>query len=77
MTSSASRRLKRAIARLRRSPAYPPVDAGLSSKEFQAVADERLRNLERQLDEVKMRVNGLIFMLAGTVAAQVILRLFG
>jgi hypothetical protein len=77
MTSSASRRLKRAIARLRRPPVDPPVGAGLSSKEFQAVADERLRNLERQLDEVKMRVNGLIFMLAGTVAAQVILRLFG
>ncbi len=42
---------------------------------FRAVIEERLRNLERQLDEVKGRVNGLIFMLGGAVAAQFVLRL--
>jgi hypothetical protein len=36
---------------------------------------ERLRGLERQIDEVKGRVNGLIFLLAGTVAAQLLIRL--
>ncbi|MEX0785122.1 MAG: hypothetical protein WD939_00650 [Dehalococcoidia bacterium] len=39
------------------------------------MVDERLRYLERQLDEVKTRVNGLLFLLAGTVATQLILRL--
>ncbi len=43
---------------------------------FQAVVEERLRNLEAEVAEVKGRVNGLIFLIAGTVAAQVLLRLF-
>ncbi len=42
---------------------------------FRAVIVERLRNLERQLDEVKGRVNGLIFLLGGAVAVQFVLRL--
>ena len=48
---------------------------GLSAGAFRAVMDERLRNLERQLDEVKGRVNGLLFLLAGAVASQSVLRL--
>ena len=51
--------------------------AQLSAGAFRAVVDERLRNLERQLDEVKGRVHGLIFLLAGAVAAQFILQLLG
>ena len=43
---------------------------------FQAVVEERLRNLEAEVAEVKGRVNGLIFLIMGTVAAQVLLRLF-
>ena len=35
------------------------------------------RSLERQFDEVKGRVNGLIFLLAGSVAAQLILKITG
>jgi hypothetical protein len=41
---------------------------------FRAVMEERLRNLERQLDELKGRVNGLLFLLAGAVATEVVLR---
>jgi hypothetical protein len=37
--------------------------------------EERLRALEREMAEVKGRVNGLIFLIAGTVVAQIILRL--
>ena len=44
---------------------------------FRAVVYERLRSLERQLDEVKGRVNGLIFLLAGAVAAQLLLQVLG
>ena len=43
---------------------------------FQAVVEERLRTLEGEVAEVKGRVNGLFFLIAGTVAAQVLLRLF-
>lgn len=71
--------LERTLARLRR--ARPSTDAEplarLSAEGFRAVVDERLRGLERELQEVKGRVNGLIFLLAGTVAAQLVLRLLG
>ena len=71
------RLLERTLARFR-APAPHTIRTGrLSPETFRAVVDERLRSLERQLDEVKSRVNGLIFLLAGAVAAQFILRLAG
>jgi hypothetical protein len=42
-----------------------------------AVAEERMRALEAELVELKGRVNGLVFVLIGAVATQVIIRLFG
>jgi hypothetical protein len=42
-----------------------------------AVQDERLRRLEQDLTELRGRLNGLIFLAAGTVVAQVIVRLLG
>ena len=76
-----STRLESALARLggwRGRRREEPVSVeGLSPGAFRAVVDERLRNLERQLDEVKGRVNGLIFLLAGAVASQLVLRLLG
>ena len=42
---------------------------------FRARAEERLRNLESELAEVKSRINGLLFFIAGTVVAQALLRL--
>jgi hypothetical protein len=71
--------LERTLARFRRGRAeqlQEPV-APLSAESFRAVVDERLRGLERELQEVKGRVNGLIFLLAGTVAAQLVLRVLG
>lgn len=46
-----------------------------SSAAFHAVVEERLRSLEKQLDEVKGRVNGLIFLIVGVVITQVVLGL--
>jgi hypothetical protein len=77
-----AREIERAIASLRRrrdragraaaeEAAAPPGGAA-----FRTGVDQRLRNVERQLDEVKGRVNGLLFLLAGAVATQVVLRLF-
>ena len=42
---------------------------------FRAAVDLRLQNVERQLDELKGRINGLLFLLAGAVATNVVLRL--
>ena len=42
---------------------------------FRAALEQRLRNLESQLDEVKSRLNGLMFFIASTVVAQLLLRL--
>jgi hypothetical protein len=78
-----AREIERALAALRRrrdraARATPLADAPvpLRGAAFRASVDERLRTLERQLDEVKGRVNGLLFLLAGAVATQVVLRLF-
>ncbi len=75
---SGRRLLEQALARFRRTRETEPARTDwLSPQAFRAVIDERLRSLERQLDEVKGRINGLIFLLAGTVAAQLILRITG
>ena len=74
-----SRPLEEAIAGLfRRGKERPQEEvASLSAGAFRAVVDTRLGTLERQLDELKGRVNGLLFLVAGTVLAQVIIRLLG
>ncbi len=77
-----TREIERAIVFLRRRrararAARPTFDPAQDRASFRATVDLRLANLERQLDEVKGRVNGLLFLLAGAVATQVILRLFG
>lgn len=69
-------RTLRRLGRFRAERRAPAEALGhLSPWEFRALADERLRNLERQIEELKTRVNGLLFLLAGAVATQVVLRL--
>ena len=41
---------------------------------FCARVEERLNNLEAQMTELKGRINGLLFMIAGTVVAQTLMR---
>ena len=41
------------------------------------VLNERLRALERDMAEVRTRVNGLLFLVAGTALTQVALKLMG
>jgi hypothetical protein len=45
------------------------------SAAFRASVEERLRNLEQQVGELKGRVNGLIFLVAGTALTQVIMKI--
>jgi hypothetical protein len=42
---------------------------------FRVRVDERLRALEAEIGELKARINGLLFFIAGTVVAQALLRL--
>ena len=68
--------LERALARFRRrEDDTPSPSRRVTLAEFRAATEERLRGLEREMSEVTGRVNGLIFVLAGAVAVQVLLRL--
>lgn len=42
---------------------------------FDALLDARLNVLERQVDELKGRVNGLIFLVIGAVIVQIVISL--
>jgi hypothetical protein len=72
-----SRSLARALHRFRQNPAdgvRADVAVRVSSAAFRAAMEERMRNLERDVGEVKSRVNGLIFLVAGTVITQLLMR---
>jgi len=66
--------LKEALDRLARARRRPDVDLGPASP-FDALLEQRIQGLERQVEELKGRINGLIFTLAGAVLLQVILAL--
>ncbi len=68
-TPKPRRRPRPAGVRARRRPSR--------TEAFLAVMEERMANLEQQLNELKGRVNGLIFLIVGAAAAQFILRLMG
>jgi hypothetical protein len=70
-------KLERALAQFRRRQrAAEKQESGPSSDEpFRAVVEERLSHLEQQLGELKGRVNGLIFLVAGTALTQVIIKI--
>jgi hypothetical protein len=42
--------------------------------EFRARVEERLKNVETELGDLKTRLNGLYFMVISTVLAQVLLK---
>jgi hypothetical protein len=73
--------LERAIAdlgaRWRRSRADDALVEGLTPAAFRAVVAQRLHALERDVAEVRARINGLMFVVAGAVVAQLVLRLLG
>ncbi len=67
--------LERAVARFRRGDGGSDVAGRVSAAAFRAAVEQRLRNLERDVGEVKGRLNGLIFLVIGTVITQVLLKL--
>ena len=70
--------LGRLVRRWRESrrPDDAPLE-GMTSQAFRQIVAERLRALERDTSEVRTRVNGLLFVVAGAVVTQVVLRLLG
>ena len=70
-------KLERALAQFRRRQRAAQKEHTKSSggDSSRAVMEERLRHLEQQLGELKGRVNGLIFLVAGTALTQVIIKL--
>ena len=78
-TTVASARLAGAIARFVRARRSAPSDgagaASMTAAAFRASVAERLRALERDVAEVRSRVNGLLFVVAGAVLTQLVLRL--
>jgi len=69
--------IERAIARFRRSPeGNGSAPARSPTAAFRAAVELRLSNLERDVGDLKGRINGLIFVVLGAVIAQVVLRLF-
>jgi len=72
-----SQQLERAIARFRpreRASADSGETARISAAAFRAAVEQRLRSLERDIGEMKGRLNGLIFLVIGTVIAQAVLK---
>jgi hypothetical protein len=70
--------LERAIARFRpRRDENGDVPSRVSAAAFRAMVLERLRAVERDVGELKGRVNGLIFVVIGAVMAQLLLKVAG
>ncbi len=70
--------LERAVARFR--PERRAGDNGetarrISAAAFRAAVEQRLGNLERDIGELKGRLNGLIFVVMGAVITQVVLKI--
>jgi hypothetical protein len=53
-----------------------PLEA-MSAPAFRSIVAERLRLPEREIAEVRARVNGLLFVVAGAAVTQIVLRVLG
>jgi hypothetical protein len=72
-------RLERAVARFRgerhdAANAESTTERHVTAAAFRAAMQERMRGMEREVGELKGRVNGLIFLVGGTVITQVVLK---
>ena len=73
-TAAALHRLIRALRRTSSSGGEGAI-ATMTPEMFRTTVSERLRSLERELTEVRTRINGLLFVVTGAVITQLILRL--
>ena len=66
--------MREAIRPLRRPPSSG-VDISLAST-FDALLEQRISDLERHVEEVKARVNRLLFLVVGAAIVQIVLGIF-
>jgi hypothetical protein len=55
----------------------PPALETMSAPAFRSIVAERLRVMEREIAEVRSRVNSLLFVVAGAVVTHLVLRVIG
>lgn len=70
--------LQQQLSRFRGAPSDGERNAiavRVSAAAFRAAVEQRLKNLERDIAEIKGRLNGLIFVVMGAVITQLVLRL--
>lgn len=65
--------LESAIRRFRKTD-EGRVDVRVSSAAFRAAVEQRLAGLERDMGELRGRINGLIFVVLGAVLTQIVLK---
>lgn len=81
--TTASRRLEAALRGFAWRSGRPPAAAAagdlttMDAAAFRAVVAARLAALERDVAEVRSRISGLMFVVAGAVITQVVLRIAG
>jgi len=68
--------MKRLFLRIGGKSDNPPLEISPGCP-FGALVEERLKDMERNIQEVKGRINGLIFLILGLMLAEVIMRLLG
>jgi hypothetical protein len=70
--------LERALSRFRHRPSTDgDVSSRVSAAAFRAMISERLRSVERDIADVKVRVNGLIFVVLAAVITQLLMKVAG
>ena len=72
-TMKPERRLEEAIQGLKRT--RPAGIETSPTSTFEALLDQRIKNLERQVEELKARTNWVLVALLGAIVAQVVSRL--
>ena len=68
-------RLRKTVRRLRRPPP-PPLDAKPSNP-FEIVVAERLRAMQKDIDQIRSRLNWLLTLIVGAAITNVVLTIFG
>ena len=73
------RAIRRLVVRWRATRPSPPPPVAeietMTAPAFRVLVAERLRALERDVAEMRARINGLLFVVAGAVVTQLVLRL--
>ena len=75
---SGEARLRTAVRRFQRpaSPAPPPLDPSPSNP-FEIVVAERLRAMQKELDQIRSRLNWLLTLIVGAAITNVVLAILG